>query len=106
MSLTNNINVQMTKLAWRNVIRNWRHSLATILAIASGFMAVSLFDGFIKELQARNSDGYMTRGMLGNVLVQKKGAQDNSSDDQWLYSMDAADQKFLEDFFAKDPDFQ
>ena len=47
-----------------------------------------------------------TRGMLGNVLIVKKGAPDNSSDDQWLYSMDAKDQKFMEEFFAQDPDFQ
>lgn len=106
MPLTNNIDVQLTKLAWRNVVRNWRHSLATIMAIASGFMAVSLFDGFIKELNERNTDGYMTRGMLGNVLIVKKGAQENSADDQWQYSMDAKDQKFMEGFFARDPDFK
>ncbi len=106
MSLTSNLDIQLTKLAWRNVVRNWRHSLATIMAIASGFMAVSLFDGFIKELNERNTDGYMTRGMLGNVLVVKKGSQENASDDQWLYSMDAKDQKFMEEFFAQDPDFK
>ena len=84
MPFTSNLNVQLTKLAWRNVVRNWRHSLATIMAIASGFMAVSLFDGFIKELNERNTDGYMTRGMLGNVLIVKKGSQENAADDQWL----------------------
>lgn len=106
MSLTNNLNLQLTKMAWRNVIRNWRHSLATILAIASGFMAVSLFDGFIKELNERNTDGYMARGMLGNVLVVKHGSQEHAADDQWLYSMDMADQNFLAAFFAQDPDFK
>ncbi len=106
MAVPTNIYIQLTKLAWRNVLRNWRHSLATILAIASGFMAVSLFDGFIKELEDRNYDGYTTRGMLGHVLIQKKDAQNFGYDDQWLYSLNADEQKFLEDFFHQDPAFK
>jgi putative ABC transport system permease protein len=98
-------NVTMAKLAWRNVVRNWRHSLATTLAIASGFMAVCLFDGFIEELKDRNTDGYTTRGMLGQVIVQKRDASKFSSEDQWKYSVDAKEQAFLEAFFAKDPAF-
>ena len=96
---------QMTRLAWRNVLRNWRHSLATILAIASGFIAVSLFDGFLEQLEYRNKDGYQTRAMLGHVLVQHKDAQYNSTEDQWLYAMTAQEQRFVEDFLQHDPDF-
>lgn len=96
---------QMGRLAWRNVVRNWRHSMATILAIASGFMAVSLFDGFLKELIDRNEDGYSARGMMGHVLVQKKDAQHAAYDDQWAYSLDVKEQAFLEDYYAKDSDF-
>ncbi len=95
----------MARLAWRNVTRNWRHSLATILAIASGFIAVCLFDGFIRELEARNLDGFGTRGMLGHIVVQKHDAQQYSYEDQWLYSLDHDDQVFLDDFFAHDPAF-
>jgi len=99
------IYLQMAKLAWRNVLRNWRHSLATTLAIASGFMAVSLFDGFLKELEYRNEDGYTTRGMLGHVLVQRKDAQLYGYEDQWEYALGKDEQAFLEDFFRSDPDF-
>ena len=102
---TTAIYLQMTRLAWRNVLRNWRHSLATILAIASGFIAVSLFDGFIMQLEYRNKDGYQTRGMLGHVLVQRKDAQFKSMEDQWLYAMDKDEQSFLDDYFKHDPDF-
>lgn len=97
---------QMTRLAWRNVVRNWRHSLATILAIASGFMAVSLFDGFIRELRFRSIDSYTRRGMFGELIAEKVDAQQSSDEDQWQYSLDAKEQKFLEDFFAQDPNFQ
>ncbi len=97
--------VQMSRLAWRNVVRNWRHSLATILAIASGFMAVSLFDGFLKELHERNVDGFTTRGMLGQLVIQKVGANEATADDQWRYSITKEEQDFIEGFLHNDPDF-
>lgn len=95
----------LVRLAWRNVIRNWRHSLATTAAIASGFTAVSLFDGFIAELDVRNADGFRARGMMGDVVIQKEGAQIHMDEDFWAYTLDKTDQAFIEDFLRNDPDF-
>ncbi len=95
----------MIAMARRNVLRNWRHSLATILAIASGFLAVSLFDGFLKELQTRNTDGFSTRGMMGQVIIEKRGAQQDADLDQWKYSLDEPEQAAIEAFLKADPDF-
>src|SRR5690348_3703785 len=89
---------KLARMARRNVLRNWRHSLATILAIASGFMAVSLFDGFLKQLDYVILDGYSTRGMLGHVIIEKKGAQDFQAEDPWLYSLDKNDQAFIDEY--------
>ncbi len=93
---------QMTKLAWRNVLRNWRHSLATLLAIASGFLAISLFDGFVKELEYKNDDGHSHRGMLGDVIVQKQDADTKGAEDQWAYTMTRDEQQAVDDFIAQD----
>lgn len=105
MNRTTTFYTHLASLAWRNVLRNWRHSLATILAIALGFMAVSLFDGFLQELAYRINDGYGTRGMFGHVVVQKRNAQLYGYEDQWAYALNAAEQRFLEEFFKQDPDF-
>jgi putative ABC transport system permease protein len=94
------------RLSWRNVVRNWRHSFATIAAIASGFTAVSLFDGFIADIEARNRDGYQIRGMYGNVVIQKKDAQHLLEEDFWAYTLDAKDQAFIEDKVKTDPDVE
>lgn len=94
--------VKFARMAWRNVLRNWRHSLATILAIASGFMAVSLFDGFMRQLDEINFDGYSTRGMLGQLIVERRGAQDFYAEDPWRYSLDKDDQAFIEGFLSRD----
>lgn len=96
----------IVRMAWRNVLRNWRHSLATILAIASGFTAVSLFDGFLSEIEARNKDGYQTRGMFGDVIIQKKDAQHMLNEDFWAYTLDAKDQAFIESTIKTDPDVE
>ncbi len=100
---TTGIYIRLFRLAWRNVVRNWRHSFATLLAIASGFMAVSLFDGFLKELESRNLDGFMTRGMFGHIIIERHGAQDLMAEDMWANSLSAEDQKFIEDYLKKSP---
>lgn len=97
---------QMLRLAWRNVLRNWRHSLATLLAIASGFMAVSLFDGFLTDIEDMYFDSYTHRAMMGNLIIQRKDTAIYGMEDPWKYSLGPKEQKFLEDFFANDPDFK
>lgn len=96
----------MTRMAWRNVLRNWRHSLATILAIASGFTAVSLFDGFLKQIEWENEDGFSTRGMMGHVILEHKGYREFYDEDPWANSLDEADQAAIDEFLKKDPAVQ
>ncbi len=93
----------LVRLAWRNVKRNWRHSLATLLTIGSGFCAISLFDGFLNDLDFKTYDGYSHRGMLGQLVVFKSGALASESADSWAYQIDEKEQSFLEDFLKNDP---
>ena len=55
----------LARLAFRSIRQNWRHSLATMLAILGGFAAVSLFDGFLAAIRAYNADHYVHKGMTG-----------------------------------------
>lgn len=95
--------LRLFRLARLNVMRNWRHSFATLLAIASGFMAISLFDGFLKELEYRNMDGYTNRGMFGHVVIEHKGAQEHMAEDFWAYSVTAEEQVFIEKYLKDHP---
>lgn len=96
----------MTRMAWRNVIRNWRHSFATFLAISSSFLAISLFDGFLEELFFQADDGFVRRGMLGDFIIERQGAHDIGSDDAWSYAMDRREQEGLATFLDRDPDVE
>ena len=94
----------LIRLAWRNVLRNWRHSLATIMAVASGFMAIALFDGFLQELSYQNFDGYTARGMLGHLIAQKRGVDQFGDDDPWQYALNRQEQEFLEQYIRDSQD--
>ncbi|MBI2519907.1 MAG: ABC transporter permease [Bdellovibrio sp.] len=91
----------MLLLAFRNVLLNWRHSLATMLAIAAGFSAVSLFDGFINDMNKEMVDRYINRGMLGHVVIEKQGASKSTSEDPWTDTLSVQEQDFIKSFVEK-----
>ncbi|MCX6118974.1 MAG: FtsX-like permease family protein [Proteobacteria bacterium] len=92
------------KIALRNVVRNWRRSLASSLAIAAGFTAISLFDGFLKDLKFVQEDGFSSRGMLGEVVIQRHDAQYKLIEDTFAYALTKEEQEFLDSLILKDPD--
>jgi len=96
---------RMAKIGWRNVTRNWRHSLASSLAILAGFTAVSLFDGFLTELARVTEEGYSVRGMQGHIVIQRKDAQYKLVEDSFAYSMTKQEQDVVEELLKADPDF-
>ncbi len=99
----------LVKLAWRNVRKNWQHSLSAILSIASGFIAVGVFHGYIMHVEGQFSEGYGRRFMLGDLMVFAESKKGEGSQDGIDFSFfDAAEKKFLtkndqkiiEDFMA------
>ncbi len=93
----------MFRLAYRNVLLNWRHSLATILAICLGYAAVSLFDGFMAHMKGFIVESYVSRGMLGHVVVQKTGARAKIHDDVWQATLDESEQERITSILREDP---
>lgn len=94
--------ILMTKLGAKNILLNWRHSLATMFAIAAGFIAVSLFDGFMKSMRDVIYDSYIHRGIMGHVLIEKIDSSQNFMDDPWTYSLNKSDQEFVSNILKQD----
>lgn len=88
----------LIKIAFKNVLRNWRHSLATFFTIVFGFVSVSLFEGFIKDLEYRIKEGITNKGMIGDVVIQKSHVTRIDMSDVWSYAMDKKEQDFIEQF--------
>lgn len=92
------------KVAFRNVRRNWRHSLAALCTLAIGFVALSLFQGYIEELLRMQLDLIYSRIMIGEVMVQKPGAETREARiDPEAYWIDQKEQAFLEGWIAAHP---
>jgi putative ABC transport system permease protein len=90
------------RLGFRNLRANWRHSFATVLAISLGYAAVSLFDGFVGAIDDFVVESYVNRGMVGHVVVQKKGADGKPTEDPWKFTLDKPQQILIEDLLKND----
>jgi putative ABC transport system permease protein len=88
-------------IAVRDVRRSWRHSVATLLAIAAGFVAIGLFEGYIVELRDRYGTVFQKSGMFGDVLIDRRGADEAGLYDPWASTLGPEEQAFLEGFFAE-----
>src|SRR4051812_15210000 len=86
----------LIKMAIRNLTLNWRHSLAALLSMASAFIALSLFQGYIGEVVGMYEDTYQKRGMLGDLLVLPAASEGRAG------YFDAATQRHIEQVLASD----
>jgi putative ABC transport system permease protein len=58
------------RLAWRNLLRNSRRSLMTLVAMVLGMMAVLLFGGFIRDINYSLQTNFVTS--TGHLQIQHK----------------------------------
>ncbi len=61
------------KIGSRNLIKNGRRSVITILAIAFGYAAVNLFGGFQEYMYRGNRESAIYAGCQGHLSIFKKG---------------------------------
>jgi putative ABC transport system permease protein len=60
-------------IAFRNIVKNIRRSLFTIIAISLGFAAVNLFGGFTAYMYEANREGSIYTSYIGHIIVSRKG---------------------------------
>ena len=51
------------KRNYRNVKKNWRHSLSALLSLSASFVSLVLFDGYIDDLKLMYEDSFRHRSM-------------------------------------------
>jgi putative ABC transport system permease protein len=64
----------LVRIAARSVQKNARHSAGTILAIAVGFVALVIFDGYLVFLERDQTEAIGERMMLRDVIVERPDA--------------------------------
>jgi putative ABC transport system permease protein len=64
----------LLRIATRSVARNWRHSVGAALAVAVGFSAITLFDGYLTDFERTLTGVVAERFMMGTLVVEGTGA--------------------------------
>jgi putative ABC transport system permease protein len=74
------------KIAFRNIIKNRRRSFVTMLAIAVGFAAVSLFNGYAHNTYLGLRNSAVSGEGLGHLAIYKRGwlANGNVDPDRYM----------------------
>ncbi len=93
----------LLRIAARNVRRNARHSAGSMLAIAVGFVALALFDGYLTFLEKDTSDMIAEKFMLRDVIVERPGAGEARQSGRTFQEavLGEREQAFLEDYLAR-----
>ncbi len=93
----------LLRIAARSARRNLRHGVGAVLAIASGFVAIALFDGYLSNLYEDQNEKNLERFMMAQVLVERAGmspALEAGEPTGKLPSLGAREQAFVEEFLA------
>jgi len=78
-------------LAWRNLWRNRRRSLVTVLSLAFGFAAVALFAGYTQSTYAALGNAAVHAELIGHLSINRSGWQTEGKLQPDRYLLSAAD---------------
>lgn len=88
------------KIAYRNVKKNWRHSISALLSISAAFVSLVLFDGYIDDLKKMYEDSFRYRSMLGDFIIEKPEIHEKTGvAEPWKFQIDEAEQAQIDNFF-------
>jgi putative ABC transport system permease protein len=89
------------RIAFKNTLKNWRHSLSALLALGAAFVSLVMFEGYMGNVEQISKDQFRHAQMLGDVLIENKGLWSKGGiSEPWKFWVtkdeQAAIQKFLE----------
>src|SRR3954447_26491190 len=85
----------LLRIAFRNVRRNWRHSIAALGTMAVGFVALALLQGYLGELLRSHLDLVYSRNMIGDVMVRMPGSGERAArGERWKFYLGEREQGF------------
>jgi putative ABC transport system permease protein len=83
--------IKWVRLALRNILRNKRRSLVTLLAIAVGFAAISLFRGYASSMYSGLKTMAIRGEGLGHLTIFKEGWREKGKLDPEKYMFSKAE---------------
>lgn len=92
------------KIAWRNLLKNKRRSLVTLLAIGIGFTAVNIFKGYTDNTYNGLRESAIRGEGLGHISIYKKGWHENGQIDPASYMLTQKEYKKIIEIAHEDDD--
>ncbi len=92
------------KIAFRNILKNRRRSFVTLMAIAVGFTAVSLFRGYTNNTYMGLRESAIRGEGLGHLTIYKKGWQTKGKLDPDKYMFEGKQVDKIIDVVEEDDD--
>lgn len=92
------------KLAIRNLFRNYRRSLFTVLAIGLGFAAVNILGGFTAYIFNNLRDSFIYLQANGHLTVFNAGFLEEGKLNPTKYLLDEKETKLIEDIIRRYPE--
>lgn len=90
-------------LALRNLLRNARRSITTIAAVALGYAAVNILEGFMGYMFVSIEDAHIYEQINGHAQIWKKDARGYGGADPGTYLIPKEEFEAIRDFAAQDP---
>jgi putative ABC transport system permease protein len=92
------------KISIRNMRRHWRQSLSALLSVATGFVALVVFEGYMKDVKVGFYDDFRTRQMYGDFIIEKDGVFSTAGRAHpENFELNREDQKFISEILDPDP---
>ena len=96
--------LRLSLIALLTMIRGWRHSLATLLAVVCGYLAICLFDGYVADIQKTFELYLETQSMLGQLIIERQKEHSASFDNEWINMLDESEMRRIDEILLSDPD--
>lgn len=81
-------------IAIRGIFRNWRQSITALTSIAATFVSLTLFQGYMDDVQRMYEDTNIEREMMGHLIIERRVSQEK---------LNPEDQDLVMEFLEKDP---
>ncbi len=96
---------RLISLAFRNVRVNWRHSLSALLSVVAAFYSIVFFEGYIRDVGDLYYDGYHSRNMFGDFVIENAKAQSpEGRAEPFMFAVTSPEQTALKEFATKHAD--
>ncbi|MGZ5278849.1 MAG: hypothetical protein ACXWC9_02840, partial [Pseudobdellovibrionaceae bacterium] len=87
------------RIAFKNTIKNWRHSLSALLSLSASFVSLVIFDGYMANVEAIYFEQFRNREMLGDILIENKNILSKEGiSEPWLFWVSKNEQDAIHQF--------